>query len=245
MRQFLSFVYPKRLPQGFGGGSLLVSPRADSRVLRPGWEKCARDLMIVAEKNVKPGMTVWDVGSNLGIFAALASGKAGPEGRVFAVEPDPYYANLIGRSAKRLKGGYAPIGVLCAAVADRVGVADFAEAEQGHARSALAAHARTAAAATRPVPVLTLDDLLDAWPAPDVVKIDVEGAEIAALAGATRLLAEARPVIYIEVGAENTAAAYEMFSAAGYETFQLNSGDERLTDAPGMYTMARPAPPPS
>lgn len=79
MRRLLSFVFPKRLPRGFGQGSLLVSPRADTRVLRPGWERCAGDPMIVAERNVRPGMTVWDIGGNLGIFSAFAAARAGNE----------------------------------------------------------------------------------------------------------------------------------------------------------------------
>ena len=240
MRQLLSFVFPKRLPHRFGRGSVLVTPRADARVLFPGWRRCARDLMIVAEQNIVTGMTVWDIGGNLGLFSALAAGRASAEGQVFTVEPDPYYAHLIGRSARRFSGDFAPIQVLCAAVADRSGIASFGEAEQGHARSALADYTRTATVATRPVPVVTLDGLLEFWPAPDIVKIDVEGAEIAVLEGAFRLLRDVRPVIYIEIEPANSASAQEHFQAAGYQCFQLNGGDERPADTPGMYTVARP-----
>ena len=46
---------------------------------------------------------------------------------------------------------------------------------------------------------VTGDFLLDHWPAPDFVKMDVEGAELLALQGAGRLLEEVRPTFYIEV----------------------------------------------
>jgi FkbM family methyltransferase len=38
---------------------------------------------------LKPGMTVVDIGANVGYYTALASSKVGSEGRIFAIEPDP------------------------------------------------------------------------------------------------------------------------------------------------------------
>jgi FkbM family methyltransferase len=50
------------------------------------------------------------------------------------------------------------------------------------------------------IPVRTLDDLLDELSFhPDLVKIDVEGYEIAVLRGASRTLREDRPVLFLEV----------------------------------------------
>ncbi len=52
----------------------------------------------------------------------------------------------------------------------------------------------------QPVTMLTLDSLLEVFPVPDVIKIDVEGAEDLVIVGANRILREFRPVIFIEVG---------------------------------------------
>jgi hypothetical protein len=52
------------------------------------------------------------------------------------------------------------------------------------------------------VPTLTLDVLLESFPRPQVLKIDVEGAEALVLAGAERLLSSARPVVFVEVALE-------------------------------------------
>ena len=37
---------------------------------------------------LKPGMTVVDIGANIGYYTALAASKVGPEGRIYAIEPD-------------------------------------------------------------------------------------------------------------------------------------------------------------
>lgn len=55
-RSFLNFTYAKKLPDRFGGGSILVTPRSDVRGLYPDWKRSALDLMLVAEGIVKPGM---------------------------------------------------------------------------------------------------------------------------------------------------------------------------------------------
>lgn len=62
------------------------------------------------------------------------------------------------------------------------------------------------------VPVARLDDLVagQELPAPDVVKIDIEGAELHALRGGERTISEALPVILVEYSVDNTAnAGYE------------------------------------
>ena len=45
-----------------------------------------------------------------------------------------------------------------------------------------------------------LDTLLETFPSPDFVKVDVEGAELLVLEGAARLISEVRPTFYMEIG---------------------------------------------
>jgi FkbM family methyltransferase len=72
---------------------------------------------------------------------------------------------------------------------------------------------------TRPVPCLTLDTLAGQYGNPDFVKIDTEGSEVLVLRGASRVLAEARPVLLTEF---HSAALREeclrILGDAGYET---------------------------
>ncbi len=219
---------------------MLLTPRADWRVICPGWKKCAGDLMTVADKYIKSDMTVWDIGANQGIFSAIASNRVGDGGWVFAVEPDPYYASLISRNALRLKGNYAQIQVLCTAVMDTVRIVDFGVAARGHARSSMKEFSRESPKYIRPVTTVTLDVLLSYWPMPAFVKIDVEGAESAVLRGAERLLNEVRPYFYIEVRDNNARDVGEVFHSARYDLFHLEGMAETPSDLPSMYTIARP-----
>src|SRR5215471_2097686 len=50
---------------------------------------------------VKPGMTVFDIGANVGKYTKLFSQLVGPRGRVFAFEPDPESASKVRELAKR------------------------------------------------------------------------------------------------------------------------------------------------
>jgi len=44
---------------------------------------------------IKPGMTVLDVGANIGYFTLVAAKRVGENGRVFAFEPEPHNYNLL------------------------------------------------------------------------------------------------------------------------------------------------------
>ncbi|UWQ20458.1 FkbM family methyltransferase [Jannaschia sp. W003] len=245
LRALLAFTYRKRLPARFGGARVRVTPRADARLLRRGWEGIARDLMLVADRMVRPGDAVWDIGANQGIFAFLAAYRAGPGGAVRALEADPAYADMAFRSAAALGPSYAPVEVLCAAIADAPGVLLFAVSSRGHARSHLVGHgggdAAPPAAAIRSVVAVTGDGLLAHWPAPALVKIDVEGAELAALEGCARLLRDVRPVLYVEVSERNADAVTARLRAAGYALGDLQ-GDGSVRPAPRctFHTVAWP-----
>ncbi len=193
----------RRRLQGPGGAvSWYVSPDAALGCLR--WDVRGIDPMLwqCAESLVQAGTRVWDVGANVGLFTVLAAMRAGAEGRVLAVEADPWLvANCLQRTRADLPTHCAQVDVACFAIADQRGTARFAIATRGRASNALGGLGGTQMGGVREeliVAVTTLDELLDATFAPDVVKLDVEGAEGLALAGARRLLQEVRPSLVIE-----------------------------------------------
>jgi FkbM family methyltransferase len=122
------------------------------------------------------------------------------------------------------------ITVLCAAVADKYGVADFIVARRGRASNALAsAGGRSQIGGTRfrrPVATVPMCALLAASAAPNVIKIDIEGAEAMAIAGIGGCL-DAAPRIYAEISPENLPAITAILSRAGY----------RCLDQSGAATM--------
>jgi FkbM family methyltransferase len=213
-------VLRRRLPPRLGSSCLYVSPEASLRL----WKRdvVATDPLLVdlASELVARDSCVWDIGANVGLFAFSSAHLAGRAGFVLAVEADPWLAVLLRRTASELAPDKASVEVLEVAVAGSSGTAVFSLAR----RSRAANHLRGVGGSSQAggvrseveVQTRSLDDLLASRRAPDVVKIDVEGAEVLCLRGASRLLHEVRPVILCEVAAENCDAVGEMLREASY-----------------------------
>lgn len=238
-------VFRKKLPHAFGRGHVNVTSRSDIRLLAPGFTRCAGDLMQVASAYIKEGSCVWDIGSNLGIFSFCASRKAGSSGRVFSLEADFFYVDLQHKTTRSLPAGYAPVSPLCAAVSDSMAILDLSIPKRGHSRNHLAIVAGNDAGETvmrKQVVSITADFLLNFWPKPDFVKVDVEGAEILFLRGATQLLQSARPQMYIEVGSSNTEEATQILKSFDYRMFSVSpDGSENAISRCEFNTIVRPA----
>ena len=134
---------------------------------------------------VREGAIVMDVGANVGAYTLLFATWAGPSGRVVAFEPS--HASRLGLERHlRLNGLSDRVTVRAEAVADITGTVPFSETgSAGDNRMLAAAHVEA-----HVVPSVRLDDFCAAHGlAPDVIKIDVEGAELAVLRGARRTLA--------------------------------------------------------
>lgn len=149
------------------------------------------------------GMTVFDVGANLGMYTLLAARRVGPTGRLHAFEPTPVVAERL-RNNVRLNE-LSNVVVNQVAVSDCAGVATFFLRE-GSDRNTLG----SGEGVPIQVPTVTLDGYLESQGlgAVDVLKIDVEGAEVMALRGGARLLTgPGAPVILIEFNTRALKAA--------------------------------------
>jgi FkbM family methyltransferase len=139
---------------------------------------------------VKPGMTVVDVGANVGYYTVLASRLVGERGRVLAFEPEPRSHALLARNVA--ENGCANVRLFALALADHQGEATlYADRENLGTPSLVRANVAGDAATSVQVPTTTLDAALAAalGEAPvDLLKMDVQGAEKLVLAGAERLL---------------------------------------------------------
>ena len=144
---------------------------------------------------VRPGFTVLDVGANVGAYTVLFAQWAGPAGRVIAFEPAP--ASIAGlRRQLQLNGLAGRVDVVEAAVAGTVGTASF---ESDGASGANALGAGAGGAHTITVTTTTIDAFCaERGLRPDVIKIDVEGAELDVLRGARRTLQAASIAVFVE-----------------------------------------------
>jgi FkbM family methyltransferase len=187
------------------------------RFLGRGMTRADPALLRLAAEVVRRGDTVWDIGANLGLFSFAAAVAAGPSGCVLAVEPDTVLAGLLRRSAAA-NTGHARVDVLPAAVSDEESVARFHVARRNRSTNHLDGFGTTQAGGVRAaqlVPALTLDWLAARFAAPDVIKIDVEEAEAAVLAGGSRVLRLASTII-CEVAARNSAAVRDLLNVHDY-----------------------------
>jgi len=165
------------------------------------------DLQGAAWRLIQPGMTVFDVGANIGYISLIAARLCGENGKVFAFEALP--ANLV-RLKKNISLNKFAIRIapIPAAVMDKSGEAVFL----AHASGAMG---KTKGSAGRDehysteirVPAIALDDFVyrQGNPAPHLIKMDIEGGEGMALKGMPRLLKEARPVLLIELHGQEAA----------------------------------------
>ena len=81
------------------------------------------------------------------------------------------------------------------------------------------------------VPGISLDEFVYAQgnPPPQAVKMDIEGGEVMALPGMKRVLAEARPLMLMELhGPESARAAWDALTAAGYNLCEMKPGYPRV-----------------
>jgi FkbM family methyltransferase len=175
---------------------------------------------------VAKGSVVWDVGANVGLFAFSSAALAGAGGSVLAIEPDLWLAQLLTRSARRIERNGLPaaaVTVVAAAVSQGNRIGQLEIAERARASNHLVdSQGSTQVGGQRglqPTVTVSLDFLLEYFPAPTVLKIDVEGAEVGVLTGASKLLATSRPIIWCEVHAENSLTVAKLFDESDYQIY--------------------------
>lgn len=128
-----------------------------------------------------------DIGANIGRVTRMMT-RLAPRGKHIAVEPSPRLAKRL----RRLPG----VEVVEAAVGERSGEATFYEQIANHPQSSLVP-AEGNDVRQRRVAVVTIDQLVGGR-AIDLIKIDVEGVEYAALTGAAETIARCVPTIIFE-----------------------------------------------
>jgi FkbM family methyltransferase len=223
-------VLRRRLPAEFGDAPVLVSPSGGLKYLVKSLAAVDPMLLSFASEFVRPGTTVWDVGANVGLFAFAAAGKAGVSGNVFAIEADPWCAQLLRRTANLRAADRAPVTVISAAVAQQCGLQQFQLAQRSRASNALSGFGHSQMGGVRElqtVVTLSLDWLIEFLPAPQVLKIDVEGAEAVVLRGANALFAKSRPIVLCEVAEVNKDEVSAFFHDRGYRLFNAEQSGAR------------------
>jgi FkbM family methyltransferase len=204
------------------------SPNENFRIRRYGGE---RDFVKAMVDDIRPGESFFDVGASVGLVSVHARRRGA---RVTAFEPDP-------NVRKRLVGNLAinkidDVHVVDWAVSDAAGEATL-YTDGAHGSSPSLASARPRDAVTVRTDTIDKGIFAGALCRPDVMKIDVEGAEVRVLRGMSATLASRwRPrAIYIEVHPEfvrafgdEADAVYTILEGNDYALVDEQLRDEQL-----------------
>jgi FkbM family methyltransferase len=189
--------------------------RIGVEILKGHFEPALRSVLV---SKLKHGMTVLDIGANIGYYTVLMASRIGESGRVIAFEPNPVvYEELKSNiELNRLSNAL----VLPIALSDSSGDSQFYfphEGQEGH--GGLRKNNSFTEARIENVSTDRLDEVLLRLSIKkvDLIKIDVEGAELLVIRGANGLLTgRSKPIIFFE-SAENQCASF------GFRVFDVLS----------------------
>ena len=207
--------------------------------LPPRWGGEGSTLIYVAREDAEVELThltrilrrgdvVVDAGANFGIYTVIAAKAVGMEGRVLAFEPNALVMPVLKKNVEL--NGFRNVRLFQAALCDSDGEAQlYHYADLGPVGYAIAP-GDTGDKGSETVTTVTLDSALksEGLDRVDFLKLDIEGAELAALYGARELLAQCKPMVLFELNpgaAErfglDADAAWRHLETYGYRFYAL------------------------
>lgn len=210
------------------------------RSLDPYYEKMAAQSFLAA---IQPGDTVWDVGSHIGLYSLLAGRRVGETGRIVAWEPAPSaYEHLCAHL--KLNGLERICRSIPEIISDGTQPEMAFEIDDGNEASFSNRLGYSAPGKAHKKTIRVPARSLDHWATqlenhPDVVKMDIEGAEVFALRGGRRLFAgefgkqpkillSVHPASIHQYGA-TTQELEDLIRSFGYRVISLTGAPGNLT----------------
>ena len=216
--------------------ALKASDRGMTPMLLKQKDYEAEEIQLV-KRMIKPGMTVVDIGANIGYFTVIFSKLVGENGRVFAFEPEPenltyLNENIAANQCKNVE--VAPI-----ALADKKGQVDFFVPERTRSTSSMVASNLIYEKGAKRISVGTesLDEFLSGKQVSqvDFIKIDVQGAESIVFSGAKQVLSQDHLGLMMEFwpfGMEKAGADVreylQMFERYGFSFYEPRNTERLL-----------------
>jgi FkbM family methyltransferase len=172
-----------------------------------------RDIVLLIKKILCPKMVAVDLGSNIGEITLVCAKHVGTSGRVIAFEPMPAMTECLLANVDR--NNFSNVVVEKKGIADTIGVVDiFRAPNKGHDGAINEGLGTLYSTAKRSelveqINITTLDNYFSEHPVSrlDLIKIDIEGAELAALHGAINTIKMFRPYLIVEVQEESAKTA--------------------------------------
>ena len=184
-------------------------------------------LQTAAGELVRNGMVLYDIGANIGYISLMLARLSAPQGQVFSFEALPANLQRLQENVK-LNGMESRIHIQPRAVIDQSRKVKFLiHSSTSMGKAAGSAGRMESYDQEITIPGIALDDFVyrEKNPAPDLIKMDIEGGEVLAVAGMRQVLKEHQPVFLIELHGEEAAQViWNQLSAAGYTIMEMKKG---------------------
>jgi FkbM family methyltransferase len=167
---------------------------------------------------VRPGSVAWDVGANIGVLTLPLARWVGVNGQVIAFEPQLEIFHIL--AANIAINSLSQVRAMPYALGNRQAVLDLPALDYSRSGNfGGASLLEVKNPARQQVECRTIDDLAY-LPAPQFIKIDVEGMELQVLQGGSGVIGTARPIIYCENDrVEKSAALIEYLWSLDYSLY--------------------------
>jgi len=205
------------------------------------------NLQRVIKDWVKPGWVVYDVGANIGYISLLLAQAVQDSGTIYAFEALPDNFTRLQKNIRlnaledRIKAVHAAVIDASKPVTFMVGPSSGMGKVVGSAGRQEVVYAQSLT-----MPGISLDEYVyeAGHPAPQAVKMDIEGGEVLALPGMRRILQEAHPLMLLELhGPESSHVAAQILGDTGYRLYNMAPGYPEVSAGEGLdwkaYLIAR------
>jgi FkbM family methyltransferase len=192
----------------------------------------------VVQELLQTGATFVDVGANIGFYSLITS-LTKPGIKVIAFEPNPKNFDILMDNIRA--NGFENIHCERLAISDSVGTATLYLNGSDMSASLLPDFQKDTNPALQSIKIqtATLDDYFEKQPSgsPLVLKIDVEGHEVALLRGGRRILSACAPDVIMEVLNPYPPEVELLFKELGYQLYKIT--DEGLSRSEKLVPVRR------
>ena len=150
-------------------------------------------------RTVKTGMTIIDVGANIGQYTLLAADRVKDSGKVISFEPAQENFEILQRNV-HLNKFDDRVKIIKSAVGSTIGTCEFVLTSDGGSNFISQNSSNGSMSKRVIVPCLTLDSFISCqnFEKIDLIKIDAEGADFEVIKGARKMLEKYHPILFVE-----------------------------------------------
>lgn len=179
---------------------------------------------ILFAKTITSGSVVYDIGAHVGFYTLLAAGLVYPGGKVISFEPVPQ--NIYYLKEHLRLNRCSNVIVFESAVAERSGFTFFEEGQSNFT-------GRISSEGTSKYQTVSIDSIIleGKVPPPNIMKLDVEGAEMLVLSGAIATIQKYYPIIFLATHGRNVhQKCCKFLLSQGYDLSSIDERDINETD---------------